>query len=319
MSHSDAASLTDPGEVPVLDWLDTSVIDIDARYQRSLDEARVERILAGFAWDSFGAIVVAPVGDRFHCIDGQHRLEAAKRHPKVEHVPAVIIASRPVEGEAATFVTVNRDRKNVSGLEMYWAELAAGNPEAQKVADVVVQCGVRVLRSPTPVKDTKPGDTMAIGAVQALVGALGAVRARIMLAVLSSAALKPICAHHIKAVEHLLTDVEFRDQVDADSLLESLTGADYEAEAKVFAFTHRLPHWRAFASVWFKATRKKRKATGPTSSPTPQISHVAARPAAAPVRLASRPTPQTSHTDTTAFVFGDPEPGRSALDQRGRS
>jgi len=320
-SHSDPIAFSDPGEVPVLDWLDTQTIDVDARYQRGLDEARVERILASFAWDSFGAIVVAPAGDRYHCIDGQHRLEAAKRHPKIAHVPAVIITSRAVEGEAATFVTVNRDRKNVSQLEMYWAELAAGNPEAQTVAKVAERTNIRILRSPTPAKDTKPGDTMAIGAVRALIDARGAMRAREMLAILSGAALAPISAHHIRAVERLITDPEFRDQMEADSLLESLAGSNFEAEAKVFASTHRLPHWRAFASVWFKATRKKRKATGaaPAAAPTPQGVRPSLRPVPAPVRLAARPAPQTAHTTTTARVLGDPEPGRSALDQRGRS
>ncbi len=35
----------DPGEVPVIDWLDKTLIDIDPTYQRSLDEARVQKIV----------------------------------------------------------------------------------------------------------------------------------------------------------------------------------------------------------------------------------------------------------------------------------
>lgn len=85
--------LRDPGEVPVLDWIDKNLIDIDPDYQRRLDDARVRRIVVGFDWSSFGAIVVAPAGDsgRFNCTDGQHRLAAAKAHPAVQVVPAVII------------------------------------------------------------------------------------------------------------------------------------------------------------------------------------------------------------------------------------
>ena len=79
------AIFRDPGEVPALEWLDKTLIDVDARYQRTLDEGRVQKIVDWFAWDSFGAIVVAPAPyGRYHAIDGQHRLEAAKRHPRCQ-------------------------------------------------------------------------------------------------------------------------------------------------------------------------------------------------------------------------------------------
>lgn len=85
----------DPGEPPVLDWIDVSLIDIDPAYQRGLDEARVQRILGWFTWDAFGAIVIAPADEgRYHCTDGQHRLAAARRHPAVSVVPAIIISAQ---------------------------------------------------------------------------------------------------------------------------------------------------------------------------------------------------------------------------------
>ena len=82
----------DPGEVPVLDWIDKGLIEVDPAYQRQLDEARVEKLLTWFTWASFGAIVVAPAADgRYHCTDGQHRLEAAKRHPMISMEPVAFI------------------------------------------------------------------------------------------------------------------------------------------------------------------------------------------------------------------------------------
>lgn len=252
----------DPGEVPVLDWIEKGMIDIDPTYQRGLDEARVLRILESFAWDSFGAIVIAPVDyGRYHCIDGQHRLEAAKRHPMVGHVPAVIIARRTVEGEAETFVAVNRDRKNVTPLDLYWAELAASDPEAVTVSQVVDRAGIAILRHPPSNGAFKVRETVAIGALRSLIDRRGAMRARIMLDVLAGADLKPIKAHQIKAAETLLTDPEYADQVDAEALTESLSGAALalDDEASVFAATHRVPLWKALASVWFRKTRKKRR------------------------------------------------------------
>lgn len=73
----DDAALPDPGEVPVLDWLDVDLIGVEAMYQRPLDMNRVEGIVRGFSWRSFGALVVVPQQDgRFNVTDGQHRLEA---------------------------------------------------------------------------------------------------------------------------------------------------------------------------------------------------------------------------------------------------
>src|SRR5690606_9481188 len=130
-------ALRDPGEVPVLDWLDKTLIAVDPAYQRQLDEGRVHKILNGFTWSSFGAIVVAPTaGGRYHCTDGQHRLEAARRHPMVTVVPAIIVPLSGVQQEAGNFVALNVDRKNISALDRYWAELLAGDPEAQTVDQV---------------------------------------------------------------------------------------------------------------------------------------------------------------------------------------
>jgi ParB-like chromosome segregation protein Spo0J len=252
----------DPGEVPVLDWIDKNLIDIDPSYQRGLDEVRVGKILDWFAWKSFGAIVVAPSADgRYNCIDGQHRLEAAKRHPKVAHVPAVIIAVQGTVGEAETFVAVNADRRNVSPLEMHWAKLAAEDPEAVTVAQVVERAGITILRYPASNGNFKPRETIAISAIRSLIDRRGAMRARQMLEVLAKADLTPITAHQIKAVELLLTDAEFREHIEPEALTDAIMGKALalDDDAAAFAATHRMPKWRALASVWFKRSRKRRQ------------------------------------------------------------
>lgn len=259
---TDEAQCRDPGEPPVLDWVDKVLIDVDPSYQRALDVARVQRIIEGFAWDSFGAIVIAPAEDgRFHCIDGQHRLDAAKQHSKVTVVPAIIIAGRGAQIEADTFVTVNRNRKNISALDLYWAEIAAGDPDAQTVAQVCERAGI-VMRRYTGNNNYAVGETLAIGAVRSLVDRRGALRARQIFEVLSKARLAPITATQIRAAELLLTDPEYCNDIDAEGLTEAIAGKApvLEDEAKVFAPTHRTSVVKAFASVWFKRSRKKRRA-----------------------------------------------------------
>lgn len=253
----------DPGEVPALDWLDKTLIDIDVTYQRGLDEARVQKIVDWFTWDNFGAIVVAPAPDgRYHAIDGQHRLEAAKRHPKVSVVPAVIITTSGTAAEAETFVNVNGARKNVSGLEMYWAELAAGDPEAATVKQVAERAGVKLLRYPGSNARYSPGETVAIAALRGLIDRHGAMRAREVLQLLVAASVAPITAMQIKAAETMVFDPEFADQVEHDAMADALRANAhmFEAEANAFAATHRMAKVKAYASVWFKKCRKKRKA-----------------------------------------------------------
>ncbi len=259
----DDTQFRDPGEVPVLDWIDKTLIDIDTAYQRGLDEGRVQKIVDWFAWDSFGAIVVAPATDgRYHAIDGQHRLEAAKRHPKVSVIPAVIVRAAGTVAEAETFVNVNGARKNVSPLEMYWAELAAGDPEAVTVQQVCDRAGVKLLRYPGSNGRYSAGETVAVAALRGLIDKRGALRARQVLDVLAKAELKPVTAVQIKAAEMLLTDPEFADQIDPDAVSDAIRGHALviEDEASAFALTHRMPKVKAFASCWFKKCRKKRKA-----------------------------------------------------------
>lgn len=243
-----------PGEVPVLDWIDVNLIDIDPDYQRGLDSARVQRIAEWFDWSSFGAIVIAPVTGtgRYNCTDGQHRLAAAKMHPGVTVVPAVVVPIAGKVAEASNFIAINRDRRNISALDRYWAELAAEDPEAVTISQVCERAGVSIQRYPA--LDYQPGQTVAVSAIRAVVERWGAMRGREILQVLAKAELTPIRGEQIRAAEILLTDSEFRHDVEADALTDAIAGneEDIAAEAKAFAKTHRTPVARAFASVWFR-------------------------------------------------------------------
>lgn len=256
-------SFRDPGPLPDLDWIDKNLIDVDPTYQRGLDENRVLKILDWFTWKSFGALTLAKAENgRYHAIDGQHRLEAAKRHPNVTLLPCTIIEADGTVGEAETFVTVNANRKNVSPLEMFWAEIAAGDEDALNVRQVCERAGVRILRYPGSNGLYKGGETVAIAALRALVGKHTAMRARQILEVLANAELQPITGLQIKACETLMTDPEYCEQVEPDALADAIRGNALvlDDEAAVFAATHRMPKWKALTSVWFRRCKKKRRA-----------------------------------------------------------
>ncbi len=152
------------GEKPALEWVDVTLIDVDNNYQRDVDGARVERILAEFHWDHFGAVVLARQADgRFTVTDGQHRVKAAQLHPKVTHVPATIIGATGSQAEAENFLRINRDRKAVSTIERYWAGLTAGDAMAARVRKILQAEGCDVA----PDGGTyKPNLTNSVTAVQ---------------------------------------------------------------------------------------------------------------------------------------------------------
>lgn len=288
-------AFADPGEVPVLDWLDKNLIDVDPLYQRPLDEARVNKILSGFTWSSFGAVVVVPQEDgRYHVSDGQHRLAAAKLHPKVAHVPAVVVKVEDVPAEAAVFVQINKARKNVSPLELFFAQIAAGDDEAVTVLQVCERAGVRIPKHPG---SFKPGDCIAVNALHALVGQVGAMRAREYLQALVAAGFAPIKAEHVKALLHLMTDPEFAEHVQLEDVAAAVktVGSTGDAEAKRFAATHGTSVWKGLASVWFQKTKKRRAATTGLSKNPMATNGFARDPLAVPPVTRERVGSATTH------------------------
>jgi hypothetical protein len=306
--------LPDPGEVPALDWIDKNLITVDPLYQRPLDAERAANIARSFSWRSFGALVVVPAGNGYHVTDGQHRLEAAKLHPKVSHVPAVIVQAETIQSEAGMFVDINKNRKNVSALELFFAELAAETGGAADVLKAAKAAGIRIPKYPG---SYKVNDTIAVGALHSLVSAYVDVKVQIILTTVAAGGFRPISAAQIKAVECLLTDREFAPQIDSDDLAALLksVGTALDGEAKRFAATHGVPFWKALASTWFQKCKKRR------AKPVDPI--IASKPAApvmksVPVMPARTIIPHALPTqrNVTSSVCGDPAPGRSALDQR---
>ena len=138
----DQNDFPDPGELPVVDWISKDVIDVDVSYQRGEDMARAEKIARTFSWSKFGAVVLVPREDgRYAIIDGQHRMLAAKLHPLVDNLPAVIMpAVKGTAAEATSFIGLNAERKAVSGLELFHARRATGDEDVQTIDQVLAPC-----------------------------------------------------------------------------------------------------------------------------------------------------------------------------------
>jgi hypothetical protein len=138
----------DIGDKPDLAWVDVGLIDVDSNYQREIRPALVDRILRGFSWAKFGALVLTRKDDgRYNVVEGQHRWKAAELHPDISDVPAVIEPHAGMADEAGNFLAINRDRMAVTSVEQYWAGLTAGDPTALAVSAVLQSAGCDVVPS----------------------------------------------------------------------------------------------------------------------------------------------------------------------------
>lgn len=175
---TDYAAIVTPralGAPPRLEWLSIANLVIDPEYQREITTVgrkNVRRIASGFNWAMFAPVVVAPVGgSKFAIIDGQHRTTAA-RLCGVDRVPCMIVdADRG--GKAMAFSVINRNITRVQSVHLYHAAVAAGVPEALRVADICKRAGLTVVRNPTQLENLKPGEisfAAALGKIAARFG-----------------------------------------------------------------------------------------------------------------------------------------------------
>lgn len=233
----------DAGSKPKLGWLPVARLVVDERYQRSLDSRRsqklIDHIVEGFSWSAFQAVVVAEQGENWTVIDGQHRVEAARRRGE-SHVPAVIIEALSVAQQAAIFVSANLNRVAVNPIALHHAALAAGDPEAQRIKQLCDEAGILVPRKPIPAKRLGKAETLSIGAIGAIIekhgydvallaaknvaaawceyrGGISATILRSVAAVLSAEDDKPRAAVNIFGALTKLKPWEFKEQVQAEA------------------------------------------------------------------------------------------------------
>ena len=127
-----------------LKWLPLDELYVDRTYQRDLDAAHVQKILAKFNWRFFQAITVTNTEDGYAVIDGQHRVTAALAHPDIKKVPCLVVEAASVTEQAEGFIVMNKTQRRITPVEMYWAALSAGLPEYLKMEAMLDRVGVEV-------------------------------------------------------------------------------------------------------------------------------------------------------------------------------
>jgi hypothetical protein len=261
---------TPPTAAPTIEMLPPTDLLVDPAYQRDLSDKSlklIRRIVEGWDWRRFKPPIVAWSDAGFEVIDGQHTAIAAATHGGIERIPCVVVEAQEVQDRASAFVGHNRDRLAVGALEVHHAMVAAGDPEALTVQQVCARAGVTVLRNPYGSRNYVAGDTMAVGAINALIGRRGALKAREILQALVAAELAPITANDVKAAELLFTDPDYANDLEPLPLggehlaaAIKISAGAWQKDAKELAATKCIPLWKAQAGVWFRKCRKRRSA-----------------------------------------------------------
>jgi hypothetical protein len=157
------------GSPPTLEWVPVDRLQIDETYQRSIAETKaqqlIQRIARAWDWRLFQPLSVARRADgALFVIDGQHRLAAARLRTDLPHLPCLISNFDGVEEEASAFAAMNRQRRAMSKLETYRAELAAGEPRVMLAHRLIERAGLKLARH-TNTASWEPGTIDCIGAV----------------------------------------------------------------------------------------------------------------------------------------------------------
>lgn len=260
MSLPDVVPAPPAGSLPTFEMADPSNLFVDRVYQRDLSERSVRlirKMLEGWDWTRFKPPVCVCVGDVIHVLDGQHTAIAAAAHPAITEIPIMLVAAEGVQDRARAFVGHNRDRINVTGIQLHHAALAAGDEDAMTVQQVCDRAGVTLLRYPPPSGVFRPGETLALASVRGVINRFGVIKARQTLEVLRDAKVAPISADLIKATAELLFSTEYAGSIKPADLATVIRGLGprVDAEARALSLAKGLSRWRALVIVIFKGRR----------------------------------------------------------------
>lgn len=248
---------------PQIRYVDPCELYVNEAYQRGLSDRSIKlirKIVTEWSWRAYKPPVVVEVDGVLEIIDGQHTAIGAATHGGIGKIPVLVVEAEASGARASAFVRHNRDRIQVTPLQLHYALVEAGDDDALTIKQVCERAGIKILKHPPAFARFKPGETMAISTISSVVKRRHAMGARRVLEVCFKSNAAPVSAGLILAVEHLLFAAEYQGDIDPESIpaIVIARGDALYDEAARFAAERKVPVWRAIASVIFMKRRKKR-------------------------------------------------------------
>ena len=244
------------GAMPGLVEIDPTSLYIEEEYQRDLGRRSfdlIRRIVEEWDWNKFKAPNCALNEDqRLVVTDGQHTAIAAACHPLITRIPVLISTNTSLEGRAAAFIGVNKNRLAITSLQMYRAAVAAGDEVAVAVEAACRAAKVTIVATARPRGEWRPGETIAVVAISNVVKDKGRAGGGRVLKILVAGRQMPITAMLVKAVAALLYSPEWmwRDDDALANLLARHTPEHWESFARSNA--SGMPTHRALAVEFYR-------------------------------------------------------------------
>lgn len=144
---ADVETSAPKGFIGRLETLPISSLFIDDAYQRAVSGASVrniKRICRQFDWAKFLPVIVTEDEGRFCIVDGQHRTTAAATIG-ITAVPCYVLSCSP-EQAAAAFAAINGAVTPVRPIDLWFAELAAEQPDCVALQRVLDAASVVITR-----------------------------------------------------------------------------------------------------------------------------------------------------------------------------
>lgn len=231
---------------PKIAWLPLTALVVDDAYQRALSGsgiALIRRLVAGWDWNRFKPLSVAPTGGGlYEVVDGQHSAIAAATHGAIELLPCLVLDAATVQARAAAFVGINHERVALTGHALFRARMEAGDERASAVHAALQASGARLVAVFKPNEAPTAGSLSCVSTLSTIEKRFSGEFLTEILTICVGAGLAPIPAAVLRAVSAIQTHQAGR--VKPEVLIEALKALGSAAlmeEAVAMSRTGRAP------------------------------------------------------------------------------
>lgn len=161
---------------PVYQPLNVDLLEM-ADYQRGLKQNKVANYVKNYDPMIFGTILVSYRDNRYWIVDGQHRVEVAKRLG-IKTVWCQVIEGLTYEQEAAEFYKINTRRVPLNVNQKFHALVESKDKNALDIVSILHTYGITYSRKG---QEFIPNCITAIGSVQTIYAKNGAEQLRTVL------------------------------------------------------------------------------------------------------------------------------------------
>lgn len=269
------------GAPPSLEQIPVGRLSVDPCYQRATDSEASRRVIVGMVkkwdWSLCQPLVIArrADGDLF-ILDGQHRHAGAVERGDIAFLPCVVLSSLGREEEARTFVELNTKRQKLTQAEVFHGMLAAGDPHAKQVAELLEATDWKVRRH-SNTAFFGPGDLECAPMLVRTLVAKGPHPVRFGLAALRAAYPdKPVrvAATLLKALFEVFEQMD-KERLVTSTVVNTLSTrepGDWVTRGAVLRELHpKLSQTAAIAQVLIEATHQRVPEAEPEPKPEQEV------------------------------------------------